>query len=104
MSFRATNFTVMVLLLLAFTIFTMAYRQKRPLDSNVPFIYWILMFLFTLVRPEETWDLRLILVGAFAGLMLRFEFMNRWMARIVQWVEMAVWVYVLYRGCQIIFF
>lgn len=104
MSFHATNFTVTLLLLLCFTVFTMGYRQTRPMESNVPAFYWLMAFFFTLVRAEETFDFRYILLGVSAGFILRFEFMNRFLTRVVRWVEMGVWLYILYRGFQILFF
>lgn len=104
MSFQATNFTVTLLLLLCFTVFCMFYRQKRPVESNVPIINWILLLFFTLVRTEDTFDTRFILMGFAAALMLRFEFMNRFISKVARTVEMAIWIYVLYRGCQILFF
>jgi hypothetical protein len=103
MSFRADNFSVTVLLLLAFTVFTMVFRQKRPLESNVPLLYWLLVLFFTFVRPEETFDLRFIILGVIAGFMLRFEFMNRFFVRMFGWAEMAVFAYILYRGVLLIF-
>jgi len=102
MNFRATNFSVTVLLLMALTIFMVGVRNKRPLDNNWPLIYWILAFLFTLVREEETYNFNLILLGLGAGLMLRFEFMNPFFVRLLKLVEMVVWGYVLYRGFQMI--
>jgi len=102
MGFRATNFTVAVLLLMALTIFMAWLRNRKPLDNSWPLIYWILVFLFTLVREEETYNLNIILVGLAAGMLLRFEFMNPFFIRLVKTVEVGVWCYVLYRGFQII--
>jgi hypothetical protein len=102
MNFRATNFSVTILLLMAMTIFTAWWRNRKPLDNSWPLIYWLLVFLFTLVREEETYSLNIVLVGVGAGLMLRFEFMNPFFVRLVKTVELVIWCYVLYRGFQII--
>ena len=102
MNFRATNFSVTVLLLIALTIFMAGVRNKKPLDNNWPLIYWILVFLFTLVREEETYNLNIILLGLAAGFLLRFEFMNNFFVRLVKAVEIGVWCYVVYRGFQMI--
>jgi hypothetical protein len=102
MGFRATNFTVAVLLLMALTIFMAWLRNKKPLDNSWPLIYWFMVFLFTLVREEDTYNLNIILVGLVAGLMLRFEFMNAFFIRLMKTIELLVWGYVLYRGYQII--
>ena len=41
MGFRATNFTVSVLLLMAATIFMMFVRMRKPVENNWPFLYWV---------------------------------------------------------------
>ena len=89
---------------MAMTIFTAWWRNRKALDTSWPIIYWFLVFLFTLGREEDTYNLNIILVGLVAGLMLRFEFMNPFFARLVKTIEFAVWCYVLYRGYQIIFY
>ena len=104
MSFRATNFSVTVLLLIALTVFMVGIRNKKPLDNNWPFIYWLMAFIFTLMREEETYNLNIILVGLVAGFLLRFEFMNAFFIRLVKTVEIGVWAYVIYRGFQIILY
>src|SRR5882672_8523364 len=104
MSFRASNFSVTVLLLMALTLFMVGVRNKRPLDNSWPLIYWITVFLFTLVREEETFDLNVVLVGVGAGMLLRFEFMNAFFVKLVKGIELVVWAYILFRGFQVIFY
>ena len=104
MGFRATNFSVTVLLLIALTIFIAGVRNKKPLENNWPLIYWLLAFLFTLVREEETYNFNIILIGLGAGFLLRFEFMNNFFVRLVKTVEIGVWIYVVYRGFQMILY
>ncbi len=100
--FRATNFTVTVLLLMAFTVFMYFVRNRRPLDNNWPLIYWLLVTMFTFFREEDTFSMYIVLVGLAAGMLLRFEFMNALFVRIVKGVEIVIWVYVIYRGFEII--
>jgi hypothetical protein len=102
--FHATNFSVTVLLLLAFTVFIMGVRQRRPVENNWPFLYWILVMFFTLVRPEETYHPNIVLFGLCCGMLLRFEFMNTWITKGVRVLEMCVFAYVLVRGVNIIFY
>ncbi|HET8549413.1 MAG TPA: hypothetical protein VFL57_15480 [Bryobacteraceae bacterium] len=102
MVFRATNFTVIILLLLAFTVFMMGVRNRKPLENNWPLVYWVLMLSFTYVRPEETFNLVIVGAGLAAGLMLRFEFMNSFFIKTVKYIEMAIWCYVLVRGADIV--
>lgn len=103
MYFKASNFTVTWLLLLAFTVFTMLWRQKKPLDNPVPFLYWLTVVFFTVVRPEETYNLSFLLPGLAAGMMLRFEFLNSFFIKVVRGIEYIVWAYVLYRGVEELF-
>lgn len=104
MSFRATNFSVTVLLLIGLTIFMAGVRNKKPLDNNWPLIYWLLAFMFTVVREEDTYNSYIILLGLGAGLLLRFEFMNVFFVRLLKTVEVGVWAYVIYRGFQMILY
>lgn len=102
MDFRATNFTVTVLLLMAFTVFMIVVRHKKPLESNWPMIYWVVIVFFTLFRTEETFDLNIILAGLVSGLLLRFEFMSSVLVGVARFVELLIWGYVLYRGSAIV--
>jgi hypothetical protein len=102
MKFHATNFTVSVLLLMAATVFMMIVRLRKPIENNWPFIYWLAVTAATLTYPDLTFDFRIILVGLIAGLMLRFEFLNHAVTKLVMLVEMLVWFYILYASWSII--
>ena len=102
MTFHATNFTVSVLLLMAATVFMMLVRVRKPVENSWPFLYWIAVTVATFTKPELAFDFRIILVGLIAGLMLRFEFLNRGVTRFVMVIEMAVWIYILYASWIII--
>jgi hypothetical protein len=102
MSFRATNFTVTVLLLMALTVFMIVLRNRKSLDNVWPLFYWFLAFLFTLVREEDTYNLNIILVGLVSGLLLKYEFMNAFFVRLIKMMELCIFGYVIYRGFQII--
>ncbi|MGH9631869.1 MAG: hypothetical protein ACRD7E_26485 [Bryobacteraceae bacterium] len=102
MDFRATNFTVTVLLLMAVTAFMVVVRYQKPLENNWPLVYWISLVFFTLFRREETFDVNIILVGLVSGLLLRFEFMNNFLIGMTRFVELMIWGYVLYRGFVIV--
>lgn len=96
MSFQSTNYSVSMLLLMAATVAMMIVRAKKPLENNWPVFYWILVLLISLRWPEDTWDFRVVLVGAAAGFLLRFEFMNAFFVRLVRLAEIGVQVYMLY--------
>jgi hypothetical protein len=102
MSFHATNFTVSILLLMAVTVFMAVVRMKKPLENNWLLFYWILITFVAVAHAAEVFDFRIIVVGLVAGLLLRFEFMNRTFARVVMAVELSVMAYVLFCGWAVI--
>jgi hypothetical protein len=104
MHFKATNYTVSILLLLAFTVATMIVRGKKPPEHNWPLVYWVLITVVSLKWPEDTWDYRAILTGATAGLLLRFEFMGPALVKVVRAVEFCVWIFILYAGLALILY
>jgi hypothetical protein len=99
---RATNFSVTVVLLVAFTIFIAVVRSKKPLENNWPVLYWLLVLFFTLVRPEDTFRFDVLLVGFACGLLLRFEFMNSFFIQLFRVLEFLVMLYIVCRGIQIV--
>ena len=98
MRFNANNETVSLLLLLALTVFMIGVRVRKPLDNNWLLFYWLLVATITLTRPEGWFNFTYVAVGVVAGMMLRFEFMNRTFTRIVMVFEMAAFIYVLLAG------
>jgi hypothetical protein len=101
MSFNATNFTVSILLLMALTIFMGFVRARKPVDNNWPFFYWVLVAVLTISHPD-LFDFRVIAVGLIAGLLLRFEFMNRGLMSVAMVDETFVGVYILYASWKTI--
>jgi len=99
--FRADNFTVVVLVLMAFTIIVIRVRLTKPLENTWPLVYWVLILFFTVMRPEETFNLVLILAGVICGFLLRYEFMNSIFTRIIRYIEYIVWTYVLLRSMNL---
>jgi hypothetical protein len=95
MHFNANNFTVSVLLLMALTVFMISVRLRKPYENNWLLVYWLLIAGVTITRPEALFDFRIAGVGVIAGLMLRFEFMNRAFSKVVMAIEMIVFAYIL---------
>lgn len=102
MHFNANNYTVSVLLLMALTVFMIGVRVRKPLENNWLLFYWLLITTLTFGRLEEAFDSRFVLVGLLAGLMLRFEFMNRTFTRLIMVVEMIGFIYVLLAGWSVL--
>ena len=89
MHFNANNETVSLLLLLGLTVFMVGVRVRKPLENNWLLFYWLLLAMITLTRQEGWFDFRFIGAGLIAGLMLRFEFMNRTFTRFVMVIELV---------------
>jgi hypothetical protein len=87
-----------MLLLLAFTIGMMIVRIRKPLDNNWPAIYWALIVVVTVRWPEVDWNPRIVMTGAAAGLLLRFEFLHDILERLLTVVEFTIWIYILQSG------
>src|SRR5512138_3293341 len=104
MHFKATNYTVSILILMVLTIGMMIVRGKKPLENNWPLFYWILMVIVCLKWPEDAWDYRLVLTGAAAGFLLRFEFMGNTFVKVVRFVEFCIWIFILYAGFGMIIY
>ena len=64
------------------------YQARGDLESSVDD--------FGLASKDLALDFRIVLAGLIAGLMLRFEFLNRSLINVVMAVEMLVWIYILY--------
>ncbi len=101
MSFNATNFTVSILLLMVLTLFIAGVRIRKPVENNWVFFYWVLVTAVTITNPQ-LYNFRVIAVGLAAGLLIRFEFMNGAITRLVLIVEMCIWAYIIYMSWMII--
>jgi hypothetical protein len=78
----------MILLLVAFAICTLYILAKRKYDTNLPLAFYAALIVFINVTGQEL-DPYLFSSGLLAALMLRFEFMNRAITRLIWAVEMA---------------
>jgi hypothetical protein len=102
MSFNANNYTVSIVLLMALTLFIAGVRMRKPFETNWVLFYWVLITVVSFRYPDDTFDPRIVMVGLAAGLLLRFEFLGRAMARVLMFIEAAVWAFILYTGFVII--
>jgi hypothetical protein len=102
MSFNANNYTVSIVLLMALTLFIAGVRMRKPLENNWVIFYWGLITVISFRYPDDTFDPRVVLIGLAAGLLLRFEFLGRVMARVLMLIEACVWAYILYTGLVIV--
>jgi hypothetical protein len=80
--------TVTTGLLLAFAILVIFIRTKTWLDSNVPLIFYVILLAYTRAVDSRV-PVLLILIGLGLSLLLRFEFMNNAVTRVVRYLEIA---------------
>ena len=99
--FHASNFSIIILLLMAATVFIFGVRQARPMENNWPLLYWIAFFLFASSQPDA-YKPEAAFIGLGCGLMLRFEFMNRVFAKLIRYVEVTVFCYIVIHGMNLV--
>ena len=93
--------TVTTGLLVAFAILVIFIRTKNWLDSNLPLFFYAVMIAYTRAVDSRV-PILLILVGLGLSLLLRFEFMNTVMIRIVRYLEIAVLIGIVYLSVQMV--
>ena len=101
--FRADNFSVMVLILMAFTIMVIRVRMTKPLENTWPLVYWVLICSLPSCgrKRRSTWR------SSWRG-WLRISAALRVhepvFIGLVRYVEYAVWTYVMLRGMSLCFY
>src|SRR5580693_4598041 len=91
----STASSVTAVLLIAFGLFVMYTQWKNWFDSNLPIIFYVIFFSFmqTVDGVVPFW---LILAGFGLALILRFEFMNTGLTRVVKFLELGALGTMLY--------
>jgi hypothetical protein len=82
-------------LLIAFGLFAMYTQWKNWFHSNLPIIFYVIFFVFmqTIDGAVPFW---LIVSGFGLALILRFEFMNSGLTRVVKFLELGALGTILY--------
>lgn len=90
MRYSAANITTV--LMLAFTLVVLVARFRARPDTNLPLIYFLVVFGFHFTYPGQL-NPNAVLAGAVSSLFLRFEFMSGWLRWILRASEMIVMVH-----------
>ncbi len=85
MGFQATPLNVVILLLIAFAIYTLSFLAKGRFDSNLPLVFYVALIAFINISGQNLVNVYLFCGGLLAALILRFEFMNGVVTRVI-WV------------------
>lgn len=94
--FNVINFAVLVM-----TVWVAVIRYSRGTSSFVPLLYWAAVIAHMRFF-QGGYDYRWVLAGTACGLLLRFEFMNAAMAKLIQIGEFAALGYVAWRTIGLI--
>jgi hypothetical protein len=87
--------SVTTVLLIAFGVFVMYTQLKNWFDSNLPIIFYVVLFGF-MRSVDGIVPFWLQCAGFGLALMLRFEFMNIWFTRVVKFLELGTLGTILY--------
>lgn len=87
MNFEATPLNVTTMLLVAFSVYVLHFLAKKRLDSNLPLLFYIAILLY-LRYSGRSLSPYLFAVGLILALMLRFEFLNPALTKVVLFLEM----------------
>lgn len=87
MSFQPTPPNVITLCLVAFALYVLYFLSKRKLDSNLPILFYVLVFAFKNFSDRQI-NPYLLAGGLILALLLRFEFMNSHLAKLLLLMEM----------------
>jgi hypothetical protein len=87
--------SVTAVLLIAFGLFVMYTQWKNWFDSNLPIIFYVVFFTF-MQSIDGVVPFWLIATGFGLALVLRFEFMNTGLTRVVKFLELGALGTMLY--------
>ena len=87
--------SVTAVLIIAFGVFVMYTQWKNWFDSNLPIIFYVAFFGF-MQSVDGVVPFWLICTGFGLAMILRFEFMNTGLTRVVKFLEMGALAAILY--------
>jgi hypothetical protein len=97
MDFIATPFNFSTTLLIAFAVWVMCLRAKAPVATNIPLIFYGIMIYYALMYETQVRvPPMLIYVSLLLALVLRFEFMNATLTKVVGVLEVCTLTLTVY--------
>ncbi len=87
--------SVTAILIIAFGVFVMYTQWKNWFDSNLPIIFYVAFFGF-MQSVDGVVPFWLICTGFGLAMILRFEFMNTGLTRVVKFLELGAMAAMLY--------
>ena len=96
MAIRLTDSGVLAIIMMVITTWIAAARWKLPSESNWPLLFFIGLVIYQKMYPEVV-DSYPIFIGIVCAGMIRFEFMNSRFVNVIRWVELLMFLYVIWR-------
>jgi hypothetical protein len=96
MGIRLTDSSLLAIAVMILTIWIAIARRKIPMESNWPLLYFIGLVVYQKLYPDVL-DPYPIFMGVVCAGVIRFEFMNLRFAKFVCWVELLMFLYVIWR-------
>lgn len=88
--------SVTAVLIIAFGVFVMYTQWKNWFDSNLSVIFYVVFFMFMKGVDASVVPNWLMLAGFGLAMVLRFEFMNTGLTRVVKYLEIGALGAMLY--------
>ena len=92
----ATPFNFINAVVLIISVWAVLNRHSKAFGSNLPLVYWGAVVAHTKFF-QGGYDPKFVLIGLVCCLLLRFEFMNDLLVKLVQVCEFAALGYVIWR-------
>lgn len=87
--------SVTAVLIIAFGVLAMYTQWRNCFDSNLPILFYVVFFAF-MHSIDGTVPFWLIFTGFGLALMLRFEFMNTALTRLIKYLELSALGAIIY--------
>lgn len=87
--------SVTTALMAAFALFVIYTRLRNWLESNVPLLFYIALIAY-MKAVDGSVPLWLSLAGLGCALLLRFEFINELLIKVVKFIEIAILAAIIY--------
>ena len=89
-------YSVTAVLIIAFGVLVMYTQWKNSFDSNLSLIFYVVFFMFMKGADASVVPDWLTLAGFALAMILRFEFMNTGLTRVVKYLELGALGAMLY--------
>ncbi len=101
MEFRFTLFNNITLLVMAFTLWTGVTYARNKLDSNWPFLYYLLVLAYWKIF-EGSLNTYWVFGGLICAMLVRFKPLGGFTRNVFRWLQLAALAYIFLRGVDLL--